>query len=1312
MEGFTCYRKTQEIDFSDLDLFAITGPTGSGKSSLVDAIIFGLFGRVPRLNLEVSNLVSQGLNRASVLLEFQIANQQYKIVRTLHTQKNSQAILDILEDNKWRAVASGVRQANSQLSQILGLDYEAFTRCIVLPQGEFQNFLHDSKSRQDILTRLLNLEILGEMQKEAHQRHEQTKERIQNIQQRLGQEFTGVTTNTLQDIRQQHYQAQDKISQLQHQLETNQEQYRNEQEIWELVQQIQITQKQYQELVPLTPQIDELEQKIILTKKIQPAQAQLEQYQVLKTKLAKLQDKQLSANQRHQQLQTEISAYELIWKEAVANYEKLPELEKRLEQLQIVRIDLSKSISLQQSQLQQKICLDDLNQRIQESKKCQQETLQKYKTIRQQFEEVEKNVVEIQTAKSQLQKFQTAEPLLQQLREGYMECQRKAQILKQAKSVKEERQQNLTKITAELQACSGQLRELTSELGQLGDRAQLEKRWQQTEEARQIQERIQYHIQQQQEATTRWQQADQAVQKIAANLQQAKQTLEQHQQQIQKLLHNFQEQEDCIQKINAELPLYQNSQTQLQTLQNQIVNLQAKLQQYQQEIKDQQRSIQQNQQEKQRLLEQYQQHKRDWMKIYTEDVKRNLRDGLQIGCNCPLCDQKIIQIPAVSATANQNLLPEIQATIDKEQQRIKILERSITESETKLQQIQTNIANINLELQQITEEKTKIQTILDQIVAKLKMWCQDNNPVRKIADLKDQCNQLQKQIKLIESYILQSTTQIHEQTILLDETTKRRQEYANAIQSQKQYEQEYQAKLPSWLADVKLDIVRQQLQQELVKMQAVLQKYAETEKILAEFTFKQDLANKQVVEAENQERNFQAEVDQTVANYEQKQEQARHQVQLQVVTIGQALSEGLKQYRAKSSELEKLQAQQNEIQQQLNQVELVLARNETSLHELSQNCIAREKELAKINQDLQTLESDIEQKTGGQPVEAMINQIKQQRQDSDNQYHQAQERKIALEQAYTSLSKELQLLKDNLNTTQEEYDKVYASLNEISQQLQITNFHDLVAMRFDVDKIPLWEQKVMLHRLQLRELENRVQLQQQKLANRSASEESLQAIQKTVEETKKQIHQYTEECGRLQQQIQQTEQLMLKMGELQVELTQIQKNEGIQKQLAWDLRANYFPSFVMEKALQTLAEDASMQLDILSESRYAFSVNTREISIIDHWNHDEIRPAKTLSGGETFLASLALALALSDRIYQLGQHSGGTATLESLFLDEGFGSLDEEYLDVVVKALVNLQGTGRMIGIISHLPVLNNYLPARLVVHKTREGSSVEKVRN
>ncbi|MFT6735288.1 MAG: exonuclease SbcC, partial [Polaribacter sp.] len=94
----------------------------------------------------------------------------------------------------------------------------------------------------------------------------------------------------------------------------------------------------------------------------------------------------------------------------------------------------------------------------------------------------------------------------------------------------------------------------------------------------------------------------------------------------------------------------------------------------------------------------------------------------------------------------------------------------------------------------------------------------------------------------------------------------------------------------------------------------------------------------------------------------------------------------------------------------------------------------------------------------------------------------------------------------------------------------------------------------------------------------------------------------------------------------------------------------------------------------------------------------------TLSGGESFMAALALALGLSDVV----QSYAGGITLDTLFIDEGFGSLDTESLDLAIKTLVDLQASGRMIGIISHVSELKEQMALRIDVDASRTGSRIK----
>ena len=142
------------------------------------------------------------------------------------------------------------------------------------------------------------------------------------------------------------------------------------------------------------------------------------------------------------------------------------------------------------------------------------------------------------------------------------------------------------------------------------------------------------------------------------------------------------------------------------------------------------------------------------------------------------------------------------------------------------------------------------------------------------------------------------------------------------------------------------------------------------------------------------------------------------------------------------------------------------------------------------------------------------------------------------------------------------------------------------------------------------------------------------------------------------------------------------------------LSASGFERWLMSEVMYTLAEHATDRLLELSGGAYSLVTDGTDFSIRDHRNADEIRSARTLSGGETFLASLALALALSENVAQLATE--GAPQIESMFLDEGFGTLDQDTLDIVASAIEELGAQGRMIGVVTHVRELADRIPCLL----------------
>jgi DNA repair protein SbcC/Rad50 len=185
MDGFASFRERTHVDFSDADFFALVGPTGSGKSTIIDAMTFALFGSVPRWGRKgmVSLALAPTISRGTVKLVFEVADQRYVVARELRRMGSQvsqrAASLERLTDpgglaqpgDPTELLAKDLSGVTDAVERVLGLSYEDFCQCVVLPQGQFANFLHAKASdRQEILLRLLGAEHYRQMMVRANQR--------------------------------------------------------------------------------------------------------------------------------------------------------------------------------------------------------------------------------------------------------------------------------------------------------------------------------------------------------------------------------------------------------------------------------------------------------------------------------------------------------------------------------------------------------------------------------------------------------------------------------------------------------------------------------------------------------------------------------------------------------------------------------------------------------------------------------------------------------------------------------------------------------------------------------------------------------------------------------------------------------------------------------------------------------------------------------------------------------------------------------------------------------------------------------------
>ena len=234
-----------------------------------------------------------------------------------------------------------------------------------------------------------------------------------------------------------------------------------------------------------------------------------------------------------------------------------------------------------------------------------------------------------------------------------------------------------------------------------------------------------------------------------------------------------------------------------------------------------------------------------------------------------------------------------------------------------------------------------------------------------------------------------------------------------------------------------------------------------------------------------------------------------------------------------------------------------------------------------------------------------------------------------------------------------------------------------------------------------------IELLIKKLNGKSLTEEEWTRVLQEKNNTEKELKEVEELKIRL---VTESESIKKKLEE-QRDILHIKAKQEHKLALLSDLeklfKGKKFVEFIAANQLKYISIEASKKLKDITNGVYGLEVDENGKFIIrDYKNGGAERDASTLSGGETFLASLALALSLSSQI-QLK----GTAPLELFFLDEGFGTLDDNLLDVVMSSLERLHHERLSVGIISHVESIKNRVPVKLILTPAEAGIGGSKVK-
>ena len=412
---------------------------------------------------------------------------------------------------------------------------------------------------------------------------------------------------------------------------------------------------------------------------------------------------------------------------------------------------------------------------------------------------------------------------------------------------------------------------------------------------------------------------------------------------------------------------------------------------------------------------------------------------------------------------------------------------------------------------------------------------------------------------------------------------------------------------------------------------------------------------------------------------------------------------------AEQKEIERLDAQRAGLEKKRDELEKELAAENRTLEDLAGREGKLTARLAGLQEKLNGLRAQLTQKeselvkiTGGRPagqllaeVEARLAELAQAEKKAQAEEERCAREKSGAEQAAAAARKALELARDRLA-------KAQVKLVDCLRELRFVTRREAEEARLSSAESQELQDAVETYRREKERLAGILRNLAEKMAGRSlsleeweASREELAAARREEEEALLAKSVAANEYERLLCANARWKELQRRAGE-----TGALKNRlEILKEL---LRGNAFVDYLAEEQLVSVARDASVRLGELTRHRYALEIDSEGGFLVrDEANGGVRRPVSTLSGGETFVASLALALALSTQIQLKGRYP-----LEFFFLDEGFGALDPELLEVVVSTLEKLRLAHLNIGVISHVPELQTRLPRRLVVHPAQAAGA------
>ncbi len=1175
IKGLHSFRQEQNVDFtsiSDVGIFGIFGPTGSGKSSILDAITLALYGRVERSDANRVGIINQQEDKVYVKYIFALALAKSSLIYTVERVysridnqrlKSTLARLVLSESGKEVVIADKEKEVTKEIEAILGLTVDDFTRAVVLPQGKFAEFLTlKAADRRPMLERLFRLDQYGKKLKDKAQNRENNFKKQRDELLAKMEVLSHASKDNLDNIREVMHESKNIVKENEKEIKTFLIDYNQKQNRWE----------NQLKLIDINNLLDDLNNNEDINAENITKKKNAEKARLIEPTLDlynKLNDDKSRSNNRINELK---ELKEILQKET-SNKKDILDNYKNIVQTETSFLT-EKKIKLQEA-LEWEKQIKDFNNEIVNLNCDLEEVISKDSIQRKDYENIHKETTEIKNEINNLKKIIENTTILTSERK---QVDRAWDILRDQKRIDEE----IKKINIDLKEYKMKIKDIEKKID-----SELKKIKENESFYAKIEDEIRNMNNNKPIELEDWYKTDRSLTELVINTN----LLEDNYINVESLKNeqeSYEEERKTLRKGIKEL--------------KQLIN---KKENMLKEDKDELISIED--------------------KDY-ENLARKLAVKLEKGKPCLVCGSTDHPFPPIKdILANQeieNRFSLLKDNVYKYELELVDLTSELRELENKLSiidaNLEKNVSDLNkhkimldkrhlelpkeykdLTINQINDKVNQEKKLHEDLKEDLDKWtAQFNQTQEKIKSTKENINKDKYKYKLLLSQV-SNIKESEEKTIKLLANFKKEKESNDNKLTSINIDWDYN----------KIELVKKQIDETGEKQEEIRKEL----KDLEEISLKKESIIKEI---ENQSLEYKNKREQIGILLDNKNES---KIKLEMKLNG--LTDNLSANEAISKVTERLE-----------QISKDLVKHEDNWNQKNNELI---KTVTTINSEQAVLDNILIQYTS--TYEKLAKFINVENWESI----QTIEQNLMLQEHYEELCQEIKTYNDRKNLLMEQKRELLEKLDGLKLS--------------DEEWLSLQEQKTKL--------------------------------EENIERNKLKLSESTFKYQQLEKEYDKYIKYDLKRKEIQYEL-------DIASELNQILRGNSFVDFIAQEYLHNITIIASEKLRQLTRNRFSLEVDELGVfRLIDELNGSLSRPVQSLSGGETFLASLALALALSSQIQLKGEHP-----LEFFFLDEGFGSLDSDLLDTVMMTLEKLNSGNLIVGIISHLPELQSRVNRRFIL--------------